>query len=97
METVGTNDLTVLDALYRHLAINPGAPAYRSGDKVLTFAEVERATNQIANAFAAMRGVRPWASAMRRKASHTRHAMTGDRPVSDRCNSGLRSTGHFRP
>lgn len=58
METVGTNDRTVVDALYRHVAIKPDATAYRTGDKVLTFADVERATNQIANALVAMHVMR---------------------------------------
>jgi len=48
------SDRTVVDALYRHVATKPDAPAYRTGDKVLTFADVERATSRIANALVAM-------------------------------------------
>jgi long-chain acyl-CoA synthetase len=54
METSGINDTTVVDALQRHVATKSNAPAYRTGDKVLTFADVDRATNQIANALVAM-------------------------------------------
>ena len=54
METSGINDRTVVDALQRHVATKSNAPAYRTGDKVLTFADVDRATNQIANALVAM-------------------------------------------
>jgi len=42
-------DRTLVDALYRHLSTRPDAPAYRgAGGKVLTFADVEQATNRIA-------------------------------------------------
>lgn len=54
MNIAETNDITVLDALRRHVANKPDAPAYRTGDKTLTFADVDRATNQIANALVAM-------------------------------------------
>src|SRR5258706_9748874 len=54
METSGKNDRSVLDALSRHAATRPNAPAYRTGDKVLSFADVELATNRIANALTAM-------------------------------------------
>ena len=53
-ECDGAQDRTLLDGLARQLAVRPNAPAYRTGDKVLTFADVEKATNQIANALAAM-------------------------------------------
>ncbi len=50
----GMEDRTLLDALTRHLAVRPNAPAYRTGDSVVTFANVERASNKIANALIAM-------------------------------------------
>ena len=53
-ETSGGNDRTIVDALVRHTAGKPDAPAYRTGEKVLTFADVDQATNRIANALAAM-------------------------------------------
>jgi long-chain acyl-CoA synthetase len=54
MEISGINDRSLLDALSRHNATRPDAPAYRTGDKVLSFAAVEQATNRIANALVAM-------------------------------------------
>ncbi len=50
----GTEDRTLLDALTRHLASRPTAPAYRTGEVVLSFADVESLSNRIANALAAM-------------------------------------------
>ena len=35
MEIANSNDKTVVDALYRHVAIRPSAPAFQSGDKIL--------------------------------------------------------------
>jgi long-chain acyl-CoA synthetase len=54
METSGKNDRSLLDALARHVSTRPNAPAYRTGDKVLSFGDVELATNRIANALVAM-------------------------------------------
>jgi len=54
MSTSGNDDRSVFDALSRHVANRPNAPAYRTGDKVLSFADVEQATNRIANALVAM-------------------------------------------
>jgi long-chain acyl-CoA synthetase len=50
----GSQDRTLLDALSRHLANRPTAPAYRTGDAILTFAAIESLSNKIANALAAM-------------------------------------------
>jgi long-chain acyl-CoA synthetase len=54
MQTPGMNDRTLLDALARHVASRPNAPAYRTGDVVLSFADVDRACNRIANALVAL-------------------------------------------
>jgi acyl-CoA synthetase (AMP-forming)/AMP-acid ligase II len=54
MNSSGHQDQNILDALRRHVACRPEAPAYRSGDELLSFANVEQTTNQIANALAAM-------------------------------------------
>ncbi len=43
-------DRTLLDPLKRHLVERPDKVAYRKEDQVLTFRDVERQTNQIANA-----------------------------------------------
>lgn len=55
MDNAAANDRTIVDALYRHLKAKPDAPAYRSKDVQLSFADLERATNQIANALVAMK------------------------------------------
>ncbi|CAN7766672.1 long-chain-fatty-acid--CoA ligase [Variovorax sp. LjRoot175] len=47
-------DQTLVDSLLRQVASRPDDVAYRTGDRTLTFREVDRATNQIANALAAM-------------------------------------------
>ena len=52
--TEGMKDRSLLDALKRHVQVRPDAPAYRTGDNVLTFADVERVTSQIANALVTM-------------------------------------------
>jgi acyl-CoA synthetase (AMP-forming)/AMP-acid ligase II len=54
MNSSGHQDQNILDALRRHVACRPEAPAYRSGDELLSFSNVEQTTNQIANALAAM-------------------------------------------
>jgi len=50
----GHQDQSILDALRRHVVCRPEAPAYRSGNEVLSFADVEQTTNRIAHALAAM-------------------------------------------
>jgi acyl-CoA synthetase (AMP-forming)/AMP-acid ligase II len=54
MDIAAKNDRTIVDALYRHLKTKPDGPAYRSGGTQLSFADLERATNQIANALVAL-------------------------------------------
>ncbi len=54
MQMAGANDQSLLDALYRHAQGKPDAVAYRSGERVLSFSDVERASNRIANALAAL-------------------------------------------
>jgi acyl-CoA synthetase (AMP-forming)/AMP-acid ligase II len=54
METPGIDDRSLLDALARHVATKPNAPAYRTGDEVLSFADVDRASNRIANALVSL-------------------------------------------
>ena len=48
------DDRTLIDSLRRQLRERPDALAYRRGERKLSFAHVERATNRIANALAAM-------------------------------------------
>ena len=48
------NDVTLVDALRRQVAERPDELAYRAGPRRLSFREVDRASNRIANAFAAM-------------------------------------------
>jgi acyl-CoA synthetase (AMP-forming)/AMP-acid ligase II len=57
MTDPGAQDLTLLDALERHLAARPHAPAYRAGERTWTYADLERDTNRIAHALARL-GVR---------------------------------------
>lgn len=52
MTDPGESDLTLLDALRRHLQTRPDAPAYRWGAKTWTFRDLEHETNRIANALA---------------------------------------------
>ncbi|MEJ8849200.1 long-chain-fatty-acid--CoA ligase [Variovorax rhizosphaerae] len=47
-------DLTLVQSLQRQAAIRPDAPAYRNGERWLTFRDVDIHTNRIANALAAM-------------------------------------------
>lgn len=54
MKTDGPNDRTFLDTLARHVRERPDAPAYRAGDRVLRFCDVDYATNQIAHALVAL-------------------------------------------
>jgi long-chain acyl-CoA synthetase len=49
-KTTTIADRTLLDALARHLATRADKPAYRKGDDILSFSDVARKTNQIANA-----------------------------------------------
>ncbi|KQP04219.1 hypothetical protein ASF45_12655 [Pseudorhodoferax sp. Leaf265] len=53
MQDPATNDRTLVDGLARQLATRPQATAYRCGERRLTFADVERETNRLANALAA--------------------------------------------
>lgn len=55
MENAAKNDQTIVDALYRHLKSRPTEIAYRSRDAQLSFFDLERATNQIANALVALK------------------------------------------
>jgi len=48
------DDRTLIDGLRRQLRDRPDAIAYRTGDQALTFADVERLTNRIANGLVAM-------------------------------------------
>jgi long-chain acyl-CoA synthetase len=57
MSDPGRSDLTLLDALKRHLHDRSDRTAYRWGTRTWTFGELERDTNRIANALAAQ-GVR---------------------------------------
>ncbi|MDB5873373.1 MAG: o-succinylbenzoate--CoA ligase [Ramlibacter sp.] len=50
-------DRTLIETLQRQASTRPEAPAYQSGDQTLTFADLERETNRIANALSAL-GVR---------------------------------------
>ena len=54
MKTDGTNDRTLLDALVRQVGDRPDAPAYRSGDRLLNFRDVDHASSQIAHALVAL-------------------------------------------
>ena len=54
MDIAAENDLTIVDAIYRQVSFKPDAIAYRSHDARLSFADLERATNQIANALVGM-------------------------------------------
>jgi len=54
MYLAAENDLNIVTALYRHLNTKPDSIAYQSLGVRLSFAELERVTNQIANAFGAM-------------------------------------------
>lgn len=54
MDIAAKNDQTIVDALFRHVAGKPSAIAYQSGDRLLSFADLDRASNQIANALVAM-------------------------------------------
>jgi len=49
----GADDRSLLDAMRRHLRDRPDRPAYRWGRRTWTFSDVERETNQIANALTA--------------------------------------------
>jgi acyl-CoA synthetase (AMP-forming)/AMP-acid ligase II len=44
------DDRTLIDLLRTHSALRPEAPAYEAGEEILTFAQMERLTNRIANA-----------------------------------------------
>lgn len=48
------HDQSLMETLRRQVATRPDAIAYAQGDRRLTFQDVERASNQIANALAAM-------------------------------------------
>ena len=50
----GAQDRTLLDGLARQLATRPDAAAYRTGDRLLTFSEFDKAANQVANALTAL-------------------------------------------
>ncbi|AVS83381.1 long-chain-fatty-acid--CoA ligase [Paracidovorax avenae] len=52
MSDPGRNDLSLLDALQRHLQNRPDRVAYRWGARTWTFRQVEEDTNRIANALA---------------------------------------------
>lgn len=54
MKTLEAKDTTILDALYRHTKIQPETVAYEDGKRAMTFIELERKTNQIANALVAL-------------------------------------------
>jgi acyl-CoA synthetase (AMP-forming)/AMP-acid ligase II len=54
MDIAEANDQGIVDALYRHVRLKPHATAYQCGDRVLTFLELHRASNQVAQALAAM-------------------------------------------
>ena len=58
MDTQAVQDRSLVAALHRQCRFNPDAQAYRQGDTVLTFAEVDRISNRIANTLAA-EGVGP--------------------------------------
>ena len=45
-------DTSLIHALHRQLQLRPLAPAYRVGDQVYSFADVERLSNRIANRLA---------------------------------------------
>ena len=55
MDTAEAKDQTLLDALVRHVKAKPDAVAYQSGTTQLTFKELDRKSNQIANALVAMK------------------------------------------
>ena len=54
MIDAGLADRSIVDALFRHVRERPDDPAYRTGDQVLSFADVERASNRIAHALQAL-------------------------------------------
>jgi len=54
MSSAAPHDQSLVDALFRHLASKPDAPAYRTGNTVLSFRDVEAHTNRIAHALVAM-------------------------------------------
>jgi acyl-CoA synthetase (AMP-forming)/AMP-acid ligase II len=52
MQTTAPNDLSLLDALTRHVARKPDAPACRAGGRRLSYADLDCHSSQIAHALA---------------------------------------------